>query len=169
MNRAIANRNGRRVWLTVLAALGVVLLILGFECYGRWVARNMAVITKAAVEAPRSETWSTAAAPVNSVVVLAGDTVAEITSIVTSKRSEESHRPETGFVALLTDSTAGRVISRDSGHIAVLVRETPLVVDIRRKKLTDSVLVARLWIVDLPRFIPVYSNTENGRSLHRRP
>jgi hypothetical protein len=165
MSNAVPKENHRRYRVALIAVLAVALLAVGFECYGRWVARNMATIVKAGVEAPRAANWSSVNAPENSVVLLAGDTVAEVTGVLTFKDSVTSRQPKSGFLAVLTDSTAGSLLVRDSSQVAVMVQDTPIILRIQKKQVTDTLPVARLWIVELPRFIPVYPGGSSGSSV----
>jgi hypothetical protein len=157
------SRGWYRVALTAIAA--AALLALGFEWYGRWVARNMAVIVKAAVEAPRAGDWSSADAPANSVVLFGADTVAEVTGVLTFNGSAH---PRTGFLAVLTDSTAGSRFGADAEQVAVQVQETPIVLQIRAKQAADTLPAARLWIAQLARFIPVYPGGGSAAAQRRR-
>lgn len=157
---------GRAWYRVALIAMGAAaLLALGFEWYGRWVARNMAVIVKASVEAPRAGDWSSAGAPASSVVLFGADTVAEVTGVLTFNGSAH---PRTGFLAVLTDSTAGARFGADPGQAAVRLQETPVVLRIRGKQAGDTLPVARLWIVQLGRFIPVYPGEEREAFPARR-
>lgn len=140
---------GRRILL--FGVLGAILVAVGLEVYGRWVARNLGIIAGAAVETPgQLNTTMTDAPPYSVVVSSEGDTVAEITALTRPPGGEV-----TGYLGILTDSLASAQLL-DTMLVGVLAQETPVVIKMRSRSQAGMDTSRRLWIVNLPRFIPVF-------------